>query len=434
MHTDTIPDNWISSTLGDAIACVIGGGTPSRAVSSYWEGSIPWASVKDFQDDIQLLHDTIEHISLAGLARSAANEVVAGTVIVCTRMAVGRAAIVTRPTAINQDLKALYPKSLLQAKYLLFLIYQHRHLLEALSIGSTVKGITLDQLLSLNITIPPKSEQHCIAQILDTLDTQIQETNKLIAKLKQMKTGLLHDLLTHGIDENGEVRDPVAHPEQFKESQLGRIPREWEVTSINSLAIHVGSGLTPTGGKEVYKKEGVIFIRSQNVTFDGLLLDDVVFIDPKIHERMKHSEVFANDVLLNITGASIGRCCPLPEEISPANVNQHVCAIRLPNPNREDSIVLSSILSSPIGQSQIDRLNAGGNREGLNYEQIRSFVIPWPLRRERMSIARMIDAQNICLRSEESNLNKLKKIKKGLMHDLLTGQVRVTQLTANDKE
>ncbi|GAF84637.1 unnamed protein product [marine sediment metagenome] len=275
------------------------------------------------------------------------------------------------------------------------------------------------------IPFPPFLEQRRIAEILDIIDEAIQKTEALISKLKAMKQGLLHDLLTRGLDKNGKLRDPKAHPEQFKDSPLGRIPREWNVVSIGEIASHVGSGLTPRGGSEVYKTSGVIFIRSQNVTFKGLKFEDIAFIDFKTHEQMQRSEVFAHDVLINITGASIGRCCPLPKGLGPTNVNQHVCAIRLPAPRRKDAFYLSAVLASHIGQHQIDVLNAGGNREGLNYQQLRSFVIPWPEKDERTKAANIIAAHDARIRTEEQYRDKLKLQKKGLMHDLLTGKVRV---------
>jgi len=340
-------------------------------------------------------------------------------------MAIGRVALTTQPTAINQDIKALYTNDYLLPKYLFYLLHISRQQLEAVSIGSTVKGLSLKQLLSLPISVPLLSVQHQIITILDTINEQIQHTERLITKLKLQRAGLVHKLLTCGIDEHGQLRDPGAHPEQFHVTTSGKVPRKWEVPSIGSLAIHIGSGSTPTGGSKVYQSEGIMFIRSQNVTFEGLLLDDIAFIDMQTHKRMKRSEVFTHDVLLNITGASIGRCCLLLPNINLANVNQHVCAIRLPNPTYEDSLFLSTVLASYIGQSQINRLNAGGNREGLNYKQLRSFIIPWPPKEERISIAKRIDAYNNLVRTEEMYLSKLKLYKNGLMHDLLTGKVRV---------
>jgi len=292
--------------------------------------------------------------------------------------------------------------------------------------GSALRRLVLRDVNQLQIPTPPVLVQRAIAAILDAADEAIAKTEALIAKLKAIKQGLLYDLLTRGLDENGELRDPERYPEQFKDSSLGRIPIAWDVLAINDLAVHVGSGITPTGGSNVYKSEGILFIRSQNVTFEGLLLDDVAYIDKRTHQMMARSEVFAHDILLNITGASIGRCCPVPEDLGPANVNQHVCAIRIAKPRREDAVFLSAVLASFIGQHQIDRLNAGSNRQGLNYQQLRSFLVPWPIDdAERTTVAARVELAESRIRAEQNYLSKLKAIKRGLMQDLLTGHVRV---------
>ncbi len=106
-----------------------------------------------------------------------------------------------------------------------------------------------------------KSEQIKIADILLTVDHAIEQTEALIAKQQRIKTGLMQDLLTRGIDEQGNLRSEETH--EFKESALGRIPVEWEVRTLGELAVYVGSGITPRGGESVYTKEGVLFIRSQ---------------------------------------------------------------------------------------------------------------------------------------------------------------------------
>jgi type I restriction enzyme S subunit len=135
---------------------------------------------------------------------------------------------------------------------------------------------------------------------------------------------------------------------------------------------------------------------------------------------MKASEIYPFDVLINITGASIGRCCFVPDGIGQANVNQHVCTIRLSNPNLADAKFLSSVLSSPIGQNQIFRLNAGGNREGLNYQQLRSFEIPWPTPFERVKIAKILTTVDNLVEKTEALIAKYQAIKQGMMHDLFT--------------
>jgi type I restriction enzyme, S subunit len=109
---------------------------------------------------------------------------------------------------------------------------------------------------------------------------------------------------------------------------VGGIPAHWEVKRLRYAAAKIGSGKTPSGGAEVYVSEGIMLLRSQNVHFAGLRLDDVAFIDAVTDAEMAGSRVQEGDVLLNITGASLGRCCVARLNHTPANVNQHVCVIR----------------------------------------------------------------------------------------------------------
>jgi type I restriction enzyme S subunit len=272
-----------------------------------------------------------------------------------------------------------------------------------------------------------RAEQSKIAEVLSTVDRAIAQTEALIAKQQRIKTGLMQDLLTRGIDEDGQLRSEATHA--FKDSPLGRIPVEWEVVQVDQLVSRVGSGITPTGGESVYTTEGVLFIRSQNVHFGGLRLDDVAYIPMRIHRSMLRSEVFENDVLLNITGASIGRCCLTPKIEGHANVNQHVCAIRLRDVDEARAGFLTAVLQSHIGQHQIRQMNAGGNREGLNYQQVRSFEVPWPADHlEFGRIYRRVAQMNSTISDHRASLGKLRDLKTAMMQDLLTGKVRVTPL------
>ncbi|HUX83285.1 MAG TPA: restriction endonuclease subunit S [Halothiobacillus sp.] len=292
--------------------------------------------------------------------------------------------------------------------------------------GSTRYGLSSSAIASIKIPLAPFVEQRRIAEVLFTLDKAIEKTEALIAKYQQIKAGLMHDLFTRGVTADGKLRPPREQaPELYQQTPIGWIPKDWEVESIDSLVVRVGSGITPTGGNEVYLTEGIIFVRSQNVTHQGLDLSDVAFIDEETHQRMAASEVLPFDVLLNITGASIGRCCYLPDGLGPTNTNQHVCCIRFARPNETDAKFLSMVLSSPIGQNQIFRLNAGGNREGLNYQQLRAFIVPWPQQDERLKIAVRLNFAEGHISVERQLLIKLRQQKHGLMHDLLTGRVRV---------
>ena len=170
---------------------------------------------------------------------------------------------------------------------------------------------------------------------------------------------------------------------------LGAVPAKWAVRRLKFQVNKVGSGVTPSGGAESYELEGIPLLRSQNVHFDGLRLDDVVFISPETHASMANSKVQPNDVLLNITGASIGRCCLVPPAIGEANVNQHVAIVR--SDSSLDPKFLSYLLRADLGQKQIELSQTGSGREGLTFEAIRNFVVPLPEIAEQQKIAAFLN-------------------------------------------
>jgi type I restriction enzyme S subunit len=179
---------------------------------------------------------------------------------------------------------------------------------------------------------------------------------------------------------------------KYKSSQvdlLNEIPQDWGIWKLKFLTNKIGSGVTPLGGSQVYKTEGVAFFRSQNIYNNNFELSSISFLDGKIHREMKNSQVEIGDVLLNITGASIGRCFFFSGEFPEANVNQHVCIIRA---NKKILLrFLHSVIISEIGQNQIFSKQSGTNREGLNFEQLKNFDIPLPSIREQQQIADFLD-------------------------------------------
>ncbi|MFF0461898.1 restriction endonuclease subunit S [Streptomyces mexicanus] len=170
----------------------------------------------------------------------------------------------------------------------------------------------------------------------------------------------------------------------FFESIWGNVPLKRGTSKI-------GSGKTPSGGAESYATSGVTFLRSQNIHFGGLRLDDVAYIDAATHYEMRGTRVQVGDVLLNITGASLGRAAYAPNNLGEANVNQHVCIIR---PSRHfDTRFLTYALSSHPTQEQIRQLQVGGNREGLNFEQVGNLTVPNAPLDEQRRIADFLDAE-----------------------------------------
>ncbi|MBP7202301.1 MAG: restriction endonuclease subunit S [Propionivibrio sp.] len=157
---------------------------------------------------------------------------------------------------------------------------------------------------------------------------------------------------------------------------------------LGDCTTKIGSGQTPSGGHRAYSTSGIPLIRSQNVLMGCFTTDGLAFISAQIDEQMRGTRVVRNDVLLNITGASIGRVCVVPDEICPANVNQHVCIIRC-----SDVLLpayLALVLASPEFQSLIWQDQAGATRQALTKDMVESFQIPWrPIEEQRQIAARL---------------------------------------------
>ena len=191
---------------------------------------------------------------------------------------------------------------------------------------------------------------------------------------------------------------------------------EWKKCTIGELAIKVGSGVTPRGGESVYKMDGHPFVRSQNVGLGHLILDDIAFIDEETHLRQKSTELKLEDVLLNITGASIGRSALVNEQVVGGNVNQHVCIIRT-----KESLIpsfLCNFLLSNYGQRQIDSFQAGGNRQGLNFEQIKSIKIAIPSTKEQTKVAKLLQLIEERIATQNKIIDKLQSLIKGIAQNV----------------
>jgi type I restriction enzyme S subunit len=290
--------------------------------------------------------------------------------------------------------------------------------------GTKMPRTSWDKLKTFRVFVPSDAaEQQRIAEILDKVDEAIARTESLIAKLKQMKAGLLHDLLTRGLDENGELRDAIAHPEQFKDSPLGQIPKEWEVVQLGSLSQMITSG--SRGWAAYYSDQGAIFLRMGNLTREhmNLRLDNLVHVCPHLGSEGARAQVQSGDVLISIT-ADLGIIGVIPHGFEEAYVNQHIALVRLEQ-SQANPRWIGNYLATGVGQKQFYRLNDVGAKSGLNLPTVARLFVALPSMREQREIAAIVDGYDTRIRAEETYLNKLKLQKQGLMHDLLTGKVRV---------
>lgn len=186
------------------------------------------------------------------------------------------------------------------------------------------------------------------------------------------------------------------------------LPTGWVFVRLGQITNKIGSGSTPRGGREVYVKEGIPFLRSQNVWNDGLRLSEVAYITPEMHKGMSGTAVLGNDILLNITGASLGRCALVPTDFGDANVSQHVTIIRPTDPQVREYLHLC--LLSPYAQAMIWGRQVGMAREGLSKKVLEQFEIPLPpIAEQKRIVTRVSELMRYCdvLEAHLLDANKL---------------------------
>jgi len=202
---------------------------------------------------------------------------------------------------------------------------------------------------------------------------------------------------------------------------LGVIPENWEVKRIKDAITKIGSGVTPKGGSETYVDVGIPLIRSQNVYNDGLRLNNVSFITEEVHNKMKNSQLKPLDILINITGASIGRTCIFPETIKTANINQHIIYLRI---KKKKVDYFSYYLKSNTIQEYIMNIQAGTSKEALNMSQILNIGLPFPKNEEQTQIANYLDAKTTAIDKKvkllQQKIKNYKAYRKTLINDAVT--------------
>jgi type I restriction enzyme S subunit len=193
----------------------------------------------------------------------------------------------------------------------------------------------------------------------------------------------------------GKIKRDKPLPPITDEEKPFELPAGWEWVRLNALLQKIGAGGTPLGGREVYVSSGVKFLRSQNVWDDGLKLASVAYIKPETHAKMSGSVVVANDLLFNITGASIGRCAVVPGDFDEANVSQHVTILRAIIPTL--NAFLHKVLVSRHVQQTVMDVQVGVSREGLSIAKLGQFLIPVPpLAEQTRIVTRVSELHSLC--------------------------------------
>lgn len=304
-------------------------------------------------------------------------------------------------------------------------MFQRR--LERIATGSTNSHTRAHpaETLKWNVPFPALEEQCRIVAMLDTVDEAIVKTEAVIAKLKQVRAGLLNDLLTRGLDKHGQLRDPITHPEQFQDSPLGRIPKEWGMKTCQSVCREIVVGIVVKPA-QYYVEEGVPVLRSANVREEGIQMTDLVFISDESNALLSKSIIRTGDVVTVRTGYP-GTSCVVPSALDGANCVDLIIS----RPSAEIvPTFLALWINSPFGRDQVLRVQGGLAQQHFNVGELKTLLIAKPGRNEQVRIVERIATLDSCISLEVETEAKLSCLKSGLMTDLLTGRVRVPEKIA----
>jgi type I restriction enzyme S subunit len=295
-----------------------------------------------------------------------------------------------------------------------------RHL-SRVAAGTTRYGLSNGSIASLPIFIPPKEQQDIAATIFRTLDETIRKTEQLIAKLQQAKQGLLHDLLTRGIDDNGELRDPERHPEQFKDSVLGRIPKAWDIQEFG--AVCKSSAFGPRFPSDRYDENGPLAtLRTTDMDDEGNIdLNTLPRAAIQPTQLANHLLQFGDIVITRsgtcgVTGVFLGHEIPVVPGAFLIRFRLHDTRI---------NEFYRRYFNSPLGRPRLERLAVGGVQKNVKGSDVLKLHVPVPYPEESIHISQLLNSVERDIEMNRDGLTKYQKLKSGLMDDLLTGRVRV---------
>jgi type I restriction enzyme, S subunit len=322
--------------------------------------------------------------------------------------------------SINEHLFLLRGKrESIEQKYLFWSLFHEgaqRQIAKFIT-GSAQPGLGRGFVRFVRLRLPPLAEQLQISEVLDTADEAIRKTERVIAKLQQVRQGLLYDLLTRGIDEQGELRDPQRHPEEFKRSVVGVIPATWEAMTLEEVTEApicygiVQAGPFFPGGPQVLTIRDVL----------GDYRTGLHRTKPNIDAQYARSRVVGDDVLLSIKG-TIGRVGVVPDHFK-GNISRDLGRLRLRT--RLIPSFTKHYLSSPMGQRRLELAVVGTTRAEISIHVLKRFRVPVPSVPEQIRIAATLDAAERRGEDELHYAAKLRALKRGLTDDLLTGRVRL---------
>jgi len=404
--------SWLQATIGDV--CMP---TTQRDPSRNGSGTFRYVDIAGIDRELKTI-SRADAIPCSDAPSRARKEIKAGDVIVST-VRPNLNAIAQVPEELDGEIASTgfavlraNPK-LADARYL-FYRAQHPQFIDYLvanATGASYPAVSDGVVRRAPLPLPPPSEQWRIVELLTEADRLRRLRCEADAKAVRILPALFLKMFG----------DPATNP------------KGWPIASIGDMTTLVTSGATPRGGAEVYVSEGPYFIRSQNVLMNRLVLSDAARITYETHQQMSRTWVSAGDVLLNITGASIGRVAWVKQLDAEANVNQHVCIIR-PDGKLLNPAYLSTCLSLPFLQSTINSVQIGASRQALNHVQVRGLQIAKPPIILQSEFARRAAQIEDLLEQDDSTSTKLNALWRTLMQRAFSGQLTTKWREAHMKE
>jgi len=406
-----IPKDWKIKQLNE-IGDITGGNTPRRSKEEYWGGNIPWLTPSQLTGkQINEISVTDEYITEKGFENSSVKLLPPGTVMLTSRATIGETVINKVPMTTNQGFANIKCDS--NKMYNYFLLYLLRYLtprLEALAGGSTFLEISRTSVRSLNIPIPPLKEQKKIAAILSSVDETIEKTDQVIEKTKELKKGLMQQLLTKGIGHD-----------EFKEVLIGvkkfNIPVNWKLKSINFFANDFISGGTPSTDESEYWNGDIDFITGAYIK-NRVITQGKDKISKEGLNNSSSNLIPKNNVII-CTRTAVGN---IGKNLIDIAISQDVTGIIL---NKEIIDVDYFVWSVIRFKYLLKIYQQGSTIKGITRNVLKSFKLPLPPLEEQKKIAKILSTVEEKVQKEEEYKAKLERLKKGLMQKLLTGEIRV---------
>ena len=434
--------DWLDGQLADSIAALDAGVSVNAEDRPHGAGEIGVLKTSAVSGG-RFLSD--QNKTVVERERRLVAESVQGDSILVSRMntpeLVGESCYVREPHPslfLPDRLWQLKPKdrAKISMRWLSFVLqsaaYRRHVAVHATGTSGTMKNLPKAKLLGLPVRYPAPPEQSKIADVLDILDTAIHETQAIIAKLEAIERGLLHDLLTRGIDVNGELRPPQAEaPRLYKPSPLGWIPKEWEEVTLGDIARRSG-GFLQTGpfGSQLhaheYAIEGVPVVMPQDMVGGGLSAENIARVAERRASALAKHRLRPNDIVFSRRG-DLSRCVAIGDQHAGWLCGTGCLQARLPNVE-VNGYWLALIYRQPVTQAQVMGRAVGSTMANLNTSILAAISIGRPSVGEQEEIFRRMETASARIRSEEQAVNKLRLAKAGLADDLLTGRVRVTPL------